>query len=50
MIKPNKARINKEEIKRYFKIHAEKIKRLQGRREPRPMDLARIHLEEEFEE
>ncbi len=37
-----------EILKRKLKMHAEKIKQVKDRREPKPGELATISLEEEF--
>ncbi|MEB2835822.1 MAG: AbrB/MazE/SpoVT family DNA-binding domain-containing protein [Desulfurococcales archaeon] len=49
ILKPAKRRVNEEEIRRSLRMHLERLREIQGRREPRPGELAGAYLEEEFE-
>ncbi len=48
IIKPARKRVNVEELRRRLAAHAEKLRRLKGRREPAPGEAAEASLEEEF--
>jgi hypothetical protein len=50
VIKPAKKGINVEELRDSLRRHVEKLKDISIRKEPRPGELAKIYLEEEFEE
>ncbi|MFZ8825212.1 MAG: hypothetical protein ACO2O0_13910 [Desulfurococcales archaeon] len=50
MIKPAKKGINVEELRDSLRRHVEKLKDISTRKELRPGELAKIYLEEEFEE
>ncbi len=50
VIKPAKKSINVEELRDSLRRHVEKLKDISTRKEPRPGELAKIYLEEEFEE
>ncbi len=50
VLKPVKKRVDPEEVKEALRKHMEKLMAIQGRREPKPGELAGMHLEEEFEE
>ncbi|MCD6300442.1 MAG: AbrB/MazE/SpoVT family DNA-binding domain-containing protein [Staphylothermus sp.] len=50
VIKPAKKKINTDTIKEKLREHLEKLRRIKGRKEPRPGELASISLEEEFED
>ena len=43
-------RVNEEEVRRALRAHLERLREIQGKREPRPGGLAGAYLEEEFEE
>lgn len=50
MIKPAKKSVNVEELRDSLRRHVEKLKEIPTRKEPRPGELAKVYLEEEFEE
>ncbi len=50
ILKPAKRRVNEEEVRRALRAHLERLREIQGRREPKPGELAGVHLEEEFEQ
>ena len=50
IIKPVKRRVNEEEVRRSLRTHLERLREVRGRKEPRPGELARTYLEEEFEQ
>ncbi|MEM4971188.1 MAG: AbrB/MazE/SpoVT family DNA-binding domain-containing protein [Sulfolobales archaeon] len=50
VIKPAKRNINVEELRDSLRRHVEKLMNIPARKEPRPGELAKIYLEEEFEE
>ncbi|MEB3862238.1 MAG: AbrB/MazE/SpoVT family DNA-binding domain-containing protein [Desulfurococcales archaeon] len=50
IIKPVKRRVNEEEVRRSLRAHLERLGEVRGRKEPRPGELARTYLEEEFEQ
>ncbi|MEB3786542.1 MAG: AbrB/MazE/SpoVT family DNA-binding domain-containing protein [Desulfurococcales archaeon] len=49
ILKPAKRRVNEEEIRRALREHLERLREIQGKREPKPGELAGAYLEEEFE-
>ncbi len=49
ILKPAKRKVSEEEVRRSLRIHLQRIRGIQGRREPKPGELAKAHLEEEFE-
>jgi len=49
ILKPVKRKVNPEKLREDFKRHVESLKRIKGRREPKPGELAKSYLEEEFE-
>ena len=49
ILKPAKRRVNAEEVRKSLRVHLERLREIQGRREPKPGELARAYLEEEFE-
>ena len=49
ILKPAKRRVS-EEVRRALRVHLERLREIQGRREPKPGELAGVYLEEEFEE
>ncbi len=49
ILKPAKRRVNEEEVRKSLRAHLERLREVQGRREPKPGELARAYLEEEFE-
>jgi len=49
ILKPAKRRVNEEEIRRTLREHLERLREIQGKREPKPGELAGAYLEEEFE-
>jgi len=50
VIKPMKGKMNVERLRESLRTHVEALRRIPGRREPKPGELARISLEEEFDE
>ncbi len=50
VIKPVKKKIDIEDIREKLRIHAEKLKQIKERVEPKPGELATSSLEEEFED
>jgi len=48
IIRPARRRVDAEELRRRLEAHAEKLRRLRGRREPSPGEAAEASLEEEF--
>ncbi len=50
VLKPVRRRVDADEIRRLLRAHAERLKRLRGRREPEPGEAALVSLEEEFED
>ena len=50
VLKPAKRSVDVEELRKSLRKHVEKLMGLPSRKEPRPGELAKIHLEEEFEE
>ena len=49
VIRPAKRAVDEGSLREVLRRHAEKIRGLAGRREPRPGELATVSLEEEFE-
>lgn len=49
ILKPVKRKANPEKLREDFKRHVESLTRIKGRREPKPGELAKSYLEEEFE-
>jgi antitoxin PrlF len=49
IIRPARKNVDVDEVRRLLRAHAERLKRLQGRREPAPGEAASQSLEEEFE-
>jgi len=49
ILKPVKRKVNEEDIRKALRRHSERLRGIQDRREPKPGELARAHLEEEFE-
>jgi AbrB family looped-hinge helix DNA binding protein len=49
VLKPAKRKVDPVEIRRILAQHAEMLKSIEGRREPKPGELSRVYLEEEFE-
>ena len=49
ILKPVKRRVNEEEVRKSLRMHLERLREIQSRREPKPGELARAYLEEEFE-
>lgn len=50
ILRPVKSKVDPEKLRRAFERHVESLRRVQGRREPRPGELAGEYLEEEFDE
>jgi len=50
VLRPVKKTANIEKLMKSLREHVERLKRIQGRREPKPGELAEIYLEEEFED
>ncbi len=50
IIRPAKRSLDEEQLRRALRRHAERLRRLGPRREPRPGEAAQHYLEEEFEE
>jgi len=50
VIKPAKKSVNVEKLRDSLRRHIEKLKEIPTRKEPRPVELAKVYLEEEFEE
>jgi len=48
VLKPARSR-DVAKLRAALRAHVEKLRRLEGRREPRPGELSRVSLEEEFE-
>ena len=48
VIKPIKRNVNIEEIKLSLRKHVEALKKISGRKEPKPGEVAKVYLEEEF--
>ena len=42
-------KLNVEKLKESLRKHVEILKKIPGRKEPRPGELAQVYLEEEFE-
>ncbi len=49
VLKPARRKVDAEKLRESLRRHVEVIKRIQGRREPKPGELAETYLEEEFE-
>jgi len=49
VLKPAKRKVDLVEIRRILAQHAEMLKSIEGRREPKPGELSGVYLEEEFE-
>ncbi len=50
IIKPLRKNVDVELIRRLFKEHVDRLKKLKDRVEPTPGELAKSYLEEEFED
>ncbi len=50
LLKPVKRRVDVDRVRGLLRAHAERLKSLPGRREPRPGEAASLSLEEEFED
>jgi hypothetical protein len=50
ILKPVKRKIDPEKLREAFKRHVESLNKIQGRREPKPGELAKSYLEEEFDD
>jgi len=48
ILRPVRSRIDSDKLRDAFKRHLENLKKIEGRREPKPGELARSYLEEEF--
>ncbi len=46
---PVKGNVDEERLRELFRRHLERLRKIEGRREPKPGELANIYLEEEFE-
>lgn len=49
VLKPVKRGVNIEGLRESLRKHVEKLRKIQDRREPKPGELAKSYLEEEFE-
>ncbi len=49
ILRPAKRRIDVEKLKESLRKHVEILKKIPGRVEPKPGELAQMHLEEEFD-
>lgn len=49
VLRPAKRSVDEAELRRALSKHVEVLRRLPGRVEPRPGELSRVSLEEEFE-
>ena len=50
ILKPAKRSVDVEKLRESLRGHVEKLRRIPGRREPRPGELAEAYLEEEFDQ
>lgn len=50
ILRPLKGKVNADDLKEALRKHAEKLRSVKGRREPKPGELGKAHLEEEFDE
>ncbi len=50
LLKPIRGKINTERLREALRRHAERLRKVEGRKEPMPGELANLHLEEEFDE
>jgi AbrB family looped-hinge helix DNA binding protein len=50
VIKPAKKSVNVEKLRDSLRRHIEKLKEIPTKKEPRPGELAKVYLEDEFEE
>lgn len=50
ILKPVKRKIDPEKLREAFKRHVESLKRIKGRKEPKPGEPAKSSLEEEFDD
>ncbi len=50
ILKPLKRKIDADKLREAMRMHLEDLKRVQGRREPEPGELAGAYLEKEFED
>jgi AbrB family looped-hinge helix DNA binding protein len=48
ILRPVRSRVDADKLRDAFKRHLENLKKIEGRREPKPGELARSYLEEEF--
>lgn len=49
ILRPVKSRVDADKLREAFRKHLESLKRIERRKEPKPGELARSYLEEEFE-
>ena len=49
IIRPARRNVDVEKVREQLRAHAEKLRKLRGRREPLPGEVARDSLEEEFD-
>jgi len=49
LLKPAKRKVDVEKLRDLLREHAEKLKKIPNRREPKPGELSEVCLEEEFE-
>lgn len=49
ILRPVKSRVDADKLREAFRRHIENLKKIEGRREPKPGELARSYLEVEFE-
>ncbi len=50
ILRPVKSKVDVDKIREAFRRHVEALRRVEGRREPKPGELAKVSLEEEFDE
>ena len=50
LLKPARKRVDTEKVRGLLRAHAERLRKLRGRREPAPGEAAASSLEEEFEQ
>ncbi|MGY0287664.1 MAG: AbrB/MazE/SpoVT family DNA-binding domain-containing protein [Candidatus Methanodesulfokora washburnensis] len=48
ILRPVRSRVDADKLRDAFKRHLENLKKIEGRREPKPGELAMSYLEEEF--
>jgi AbrB family looped-hinge helix DNA binding protein len=48
ILRPVRSRVDSDKLREAFRRHIENLKKIEERREPKPGELARSYLEEEF--